>query len=118
MRGELKEARKHGYLIVGDEGVELAYKTVDKIFADIRRACLGLSINLSSHVLRHTWNDRFSEQAEAMGLSQVAEERARNEQQGWADNSKTASTYTRRYAAKKGRELSLKLQEKLDAPNE
>lgn len=118
MRGKIKEARKHGYLIVGDDGVELAYKTVDKIFADIRRACPGLNINLSSHVLRHTWNDRFSEQAEAMGLSEVAEQRARNEQQGWADNSKTASTYTRRYAAQKGRELSLKLQEKLDAPNE
>ncbi|RYE43577.1 MAG: site-specific integrase [Hyphomicrobiales bacterium] len=118
MRGEIKEARKHGFLIVGGDGVELAYKTVDKIFADIRRACPGLNINLSSHVLRHTWNDRFSEQAEAMGLTEVAEERARNEQQGWADNSKTASTYTRRYAAQKGRELSLKLQEKLDAPNE
>ncbi len=118
MRGEIKAARKHGYLIVGDEGTAFGYKTVDRIFADIRSACPGLEIDLSSHVMRHTWNDRFSEEAEAMALSEVAEERARNEQQGWADDSKSAATYTRRYAARKGRELSLKLQEKLDVSDQ
>ncbi|SFE07419.1 site-specific integrase [Paracidovorax konjaci] len=118
MRGRLTAARRHPYLIVADEGAPFGYKTVDRIFADIRRACPGLEIDLSSHVMRHTWNDRFSEQAELMALSEVAEERARNEQQGWADNSKSAATYTRRYAASKGRELSLKLQEKLDVPDQ
>jgi integrase len=118
MRREIPAARKHAYLIVGDDGIELAYKNVDRIFATIRRACPGLTIDLSSHVMRHTWNDRFSEQAELMGLSEVAEQRARNEQQGWADDSKSAATYTRRYAAKKGREISLRLQEKLDVSDE
>lgn len=117
LRREIKAARKHPYLLASEEGPALAYKTIDKIFADIRRACPGLEINLSSHVMRHTWNDRFSEQAEAMQLSEAVEEKARNEQQGWADNSKSAATYTRRYAARKGRELSLKLQEKLDVPD-
>jgi integrase len=118
MRREIPAARKHGYLIVGDDGVELAYKNVDRIFATIRRACPDLTIDLSSHVMRHTWNDRFSEQAELMGLSEVAEERARNEQQGWVDGSKAPATYTGRFAAKKGRELSLLLQEKLDVSDE
>jgi integrase len=71
-------------------------------------------MTLTSHVMRHTWNERFSEQAEAMGLSESAEEKARNTQQGWSDNSKMAATYTRRHTAKKGREISLKLQERLD----
>lgn len=118
LRDEIRAARTHGYLIVSEDGPELGYKSVDRIFADIRGACRGIEIDLSSHVMRHTWNDRFSEQAEAMALSEVAEERARNEQQGWADNSKSAATYTRRYAARKGRELSLKLQEKLDVPDQ
>lgn len=118
LRREIKAARKHPYLIVSEDGGPLAYKTIDKIFADIRRACPGLEVNLSSHVMRHTWNERFSEQAEAMQLSDAVEEKARNEQQGWADNSKSAMTYTRRYAARKGRELSLKLQEKLDVPDQ
>ena len=114
LRREIKAARKHPYLLASEEGPALAYKTIDKIFADIRRACPSLAINLSSHVMRHTWDDRFSEQAEAMQLSEAVEEKARNEQQGWADNSKSAVAYTRRYAARKGRELSLRLQEKLD----
>jgi len=118
MRREIPAARKHAYLIVGDDGAELAYKNVDRIFADIRRACPELPIDLSSHVMRHTWNDRFSEQAELMGLSEVAEQRARNEQQGWAEDSKSAATYTRRYATKKGREISLRLQEELDVSDE
>lgn len=118
MRREIPAARKHGYLIVDDDGAELSYKNVDRIFATIRRACPELTIDLSSHVMRHTWNDRFSEQAELMGLSEVAEQRARNEQQGWADDSKSAATYTRRYAAKKGREISLRLQEKLDVSDD
>jgi len=69
---------------------------------------------LTSHVMRHTWNERFSEQAELMGLTDAAEEKARNEQQGWTDNSRSAAVYTRRHASRKGRELSLKLQERLD----
>jgi predicted Zn-dependent protease len=64
--------------------------------------------------MRHTWNERFSEQAEAMNLPEVAEQRARNSQQGWSDNSKIAATYTRRYTDRKGRELALRLQEQLD----
>jgi hypothetical protein len=64
--------------------------------------------------MRHTWNERFSEQAELLGLTDAVEEKARNEQQGWADSSKSAATYTRRHASRKGRELSLKLQEQLD----
>ena len=75
-------------------------------------------MSLSSHTMRHTWNDRFSEQAEKMKLTDAIEEKARNEQQGWADNSKTASTYPRRYASRKGREVSLKLQEDLDVPEQ
>ncbi|WP_287926679.1 site-specific integrase [Diaphorobacter sp.] len=118
MRRELKAARKHPYLLVSEDGQELAYKTIDKIFADLRRACPGFEVRLSSHVMRHTWNDRFSEQAEKMQLSEAVEEKARNEQQGWADNSQASMTYTRRYAARKGRELSLKLQEKLDVPSQ
>lgn len=118
MRRAIKTARTHPYLFVSEDGQPLGYKTIDKIFADLRRACLGLKLSLSSHTMRHTWNDRFSEQAEKMKLTDAVEEKARNEQQGWADNSKTASTYTRRYASRKGREVSLKLQEDLDVPEQ
>lgn len=89
-------------------------QAVDKIFKELRAVIPELQVTLTSHVMRHTWNERFSEQAEAMNLPEVAEQRARNSQQGWSDNSKTAATYTRRYTERKGRELALRLQEQLD----
>jgi len=117
-RRGIEAARKFPQLIVADDGRPLSSKSIDKIFTQLRQKCPGLPVDLTSHVMRHTWNERFSEQAELLQLSDAVEEKARNEQQGWADNSKTAQTYTRRYATRKGREVSLKLQEKLDVPDQ
>jgi len=117
-RKKIIAARKYPQLIVADDGKPLSLKSIDKIFVQLRDACPGLPITLTSHVMRHTWNERFSEQAELLGLTDAVEEKARNEQQGWADNSKSAAIYTRRHATRKGRELSLKLQEKLDVPEQ
>jgi integrase len=115
-RKKIKAARKYPQLIVADDGQPLSLKSIDKIFVQIRAACPTLPGRLTSHVMRHTWNERFSEQAELLGLTDAVEEKARNEQQGWADNSESATTYTRRHATRKGRELSLKIQEQLDVP--
>lgn len=116
-RKKIKAARKYPQLIVADDGKPLSLKSIDKMFRELREACPGLPVTLTSHVMRHTWNERFSEQAELMGLTDAVEEKARNEQQGWVDNSKSAAIYTRRHASRKGRELSLKLQEQLDVPD-
>ena len=113
-RRSIKAARAIPQVFVSDEGDALSSQSIDKIFRQLREACPGLPVALTSHVLRHTWNERFSEEADAMGLSEVSEQRARNTQQGWADDSETSTTYTRRHAAKKGQEIALKMQEKLD----
>lgn len=113
-RRSIRAARSIPQVFVSDEGEAFSAASVDKLFAQLRQACPGLPMQLTSHVLRHTWNERFSEQAELMGLTDTIEERARNTQQGWSDNSNMAATYTRRRIAAKGRAVSLKLQEKLD----
>jgi integrase len=113
-RRSIKAARAVPQVFVSDEGSPLSQASIDKLFLQIRQACPDLPEELSSHVMRHTWNERFSEQSEALGLSESVEEKARNTQQGWSDNSKMGVTYTRRHTAKKGREVSLKLQEQLD----
>lgn len=113
-RHSIKAARYIAQVFVSQEGDAISQSSIDKLFAQLRAACPGLPVTLTSHVMRHTWNERFSEQAEAMGIEEGAEEKARNSQQGWSDNSKMATNYTRRYTAKKGREISLKLQEQLD----
>lgn len=112
-RHSIPAARKHPYIFVADDGMPLSLASIDKIFRDIREACAGLTVRLTSHVMRHTWNERFSEEADRLELSDVTEERARNAQQGWSDNSKSASVYTRRHAAKVGRKVSMAHQERL-----
>ncbi|MFN7711509.1 MAG: tyrosine-type recombinase/integrase [Curvibacter sp.] len=114
-RRTIRAARLIPQVFVSDDGKALSESSIEKIFRQLSVACPDLSVKLTSHVMRHTWNERFSEIADAMGLSEVVEERARNTQQGWAENSKTGATYTRRHSAKKGQEIALKLQEKLDA---
>lgn len=116
-RHRIDGARKHPHLFVSEAGQPLSLKSIDKLFDQLSRACPELPFRLTSHVMRHTWNLRFSEQAELLGIDPTVEERARNEQQGWVDNSRSAATYTRRYVTQKGREVALKLQEQLDEPN-
>jgi integrase len=113
-RRAIKAARKIPQIFVADEGEALSQSSIDKLFRQLREACPDLPVRLTSHVMRHTWNDRFSEQAEELGLSDAVEEKARNLQQGWSDNSVMAAIYTRRYTARKGRQVALKLQERLD----
>lgn len=113
-RRNIKAARSIPQIFVSEDGNALSTQSIDKLFRQLREACPGLPVSLTSHVMRHTWNERFSEAAEAMQLPEIAEERARNSQQGWSDNSKTSVIYTRRYTSKKGNEISMKLQEKLD----
>ena len=60
-RKKIKAARKYPQLIVADEGQPLSLKSIDKIFVQLRNACPGLPVTLTSHVMRHTWNERFSE---------------------------------------------------------
>lgn len=113
-RRAIPAARKIPQIFVSDEGKALSAASIDKLFLQVRKACPGLPVTLTSHVMRHTWNERFSEQADALGLTEVTEQQARNQQQGWSENSEMAASYTRRHTAKKGNELSLNLQKKLD----
>ncbi len=113
-RRAIRAARRIPQIFVSDEGAALSGASVDKLFLQLRQACPNLPVVLTSHVMRHTWNERFSEQADKLGIMETAEQQARNQQQGWSEDSKMAATYTRRHTANKGNKISLKLQEKLD----
>jgi integrase len=66
--------------------------------------------------LRHTWNDRFSEEVDKKDIDPETEKHIRSYLMGWAPTSSTAATYTRRHAQRKAREVSLALQTKLMNP--
>jgi integrase len=96
VRASAPAARKHPYIIVSETGEPLSLNSVDYMFSVLRLHLPGLG-PLSAHVLRHTWNDRFSVWAEKHGLDPKEEEKVRNYIMGWSENSKQAANYTARY---------------------
>lgn len=119
IRLSIPGAKKHPYLLVTHKlgpycGKPLTLMSVNKILVVLRQQSDLLPDNLSPHVLRHTTNDRFSENADEEGISPADEEKSRSYLFGWQEGSGTASTYTKRHDRKKGRECALKLQELLE----
>lgn len=104
-------ARKHPFLFVATgTGKPLSDSALNKLFIELRTKVPGLPEELCPHVLRHTWNDRFSELMDEKGVSPEAEEQMRKQHMGWSDRSKMAAVYTRRHVRRKANEASLELQ--------
>ena len=117
-RRQYPTARRHDYLFVTHKagpscGMPLSLAHVQKMFRQIRKSSPDKLSNLSAHVLRHTWNDRFSELADTQEMATATEEKTRSFLMGWKEGSGTASTYTRRHTERKGHEAALKLQNNL-----
>ena len=96
-------ARMHGYVFVSHggrrPGAPLSPRSVGKIFDSLERV---LGFRLHPHLLRHTWNDRFSVAIDGKAergdhTSEPSEERIRNFLMGWSPGSKMAAVYTRRH---------------------
>lgn len=108
-RSKLRAARKHDFLFVADSGTPLSLSSVTKIFRSLRQRHPQLGQDLSCHVLRHSWNDDFSDIADRAKLSPDDERRARNHAMGWSEVSRSADAYltrrTRRLAAKASRQI-------------
>ena len=96
-------ARLHAYVFVAHggrrPGAPLSPRSVGKVF-DALRDAVGFSLH--PHLLRHTWNDRFSaaidrKATRGEGTAEAAEERIRNFLMGWSPQSRMAPLYTRRH---------------------
>ena len=113
-RSLVKGANRHEFLFITYKsgphcGTPLStssvYRIINRVTSNID--CLS---ELTPHVLRHTWNDRFSEKADAQGLDQAEEEKLRSYLMGWKEGSGTSATYTRRHIEKEAHRVSLLLQ--------
>lgn len=114
VRGALPGARTHDYLFVAaDTGAPLSMPALAKIFRVLRSKIADLPRDLSPHVLRHTWNDRFSEEMDGNKVPEETERKARSYLMGWSETSGTAATYTRRHVREQAKRVSLELQEKM-----
>lgn len=116
-RRAIAGARRHEYVFVANgNGKPLSLSALNKTFSTLREKVEGLPDDLSPHVLRHSWNDEFSEKADEEGLPQAEEERLRNYQMGWSKTSKMGAHYSRRHTQKQARRISMKMQAALPAP--
>lgn len=117
-RRHIKQARTHDFLLVVHKvgpylGQPLSSRGLSKIFSQIQAAEPEAFGNLTPHLLRHTWNDRFSELSDQAGTSEAREEKMRSYAMGWKEGSGTSATYTRRHIEKAAQKAALQLQEKL-----
>jgi integrase len=107
-------ARRHDFLFVaGGTGRPLSLPGLNKVFSDLRRSDLDLPASLTPHVMRHTWNDLFSETMEKLGVAPEREQIMRSDLMGWSRTSETASTYTRRYVRARAGEAMKSMQGRL-----
>jgi integrase len=114
VRASLPKARRHEFLFVAsDTGAPLSMSALAKVFAVLRAKVPQLPDDLTPHVLRHTWNDRFSEEMDQRKVEEATERKARSYLMGWSETSGTAATYTRRHVREKAKRVSLELQERL-----
>lgn len=107
-------SRRHDFLFVaGGTGKPLSIAGANKLFTSMREAGLNLPQDVTAHVLRHTWNDRFSKQMERAGMSPEAEQKMRSVLMGWSPTSETAATYTRRYVRERASQAMKGMQGRL-----
>ena len=111
-------ARRHPFVFVSSaDGAPLTLSSVNKFFQVLRRVP-GLPNDLSPHVLRHTWNDAFSEASDRASphrtdVEKAKEERMRTYLMGWSANSTMAGRYSRRWTEEAANKRSLELQKKV-----
>lgn len=108
-RAEIAGTRKHGFLFVSRAGAPLSLSSYTEIFASLRPAHSGLH-GLRGHTLRYKWNELFSDDADAMGLSEEREKRVRREVAGWSDGSSMPDRYNKRRSRRQGAEASARMQ--------
>lgn len=93
------------------EGQPMSKAAYHKVVNAVRTVSPSLQ-GMSGHMLRHTWNRRFSEKMDSLDtpLSEARQEQIRSFLMGWKEGSGTSAIYNRRFAEQKAHEASLELQ--------
>lgn len=101
-RTHLPEAKKHEFLFVASKtGKPMALDTANKIFSKLKKTYPDIFTFLFPHILRHTWNDNFSEAMDKQQVPEEKEKKIRSYLMGWSESSESAETYTKRHIRNK-----------------
>lgn len=114
-RAKLPLAKRNPFLFVTvPDGRPMSLSNVNKIFEAIRKRVPGLSDDLGPHLLRHSWNDAFSELIdEKANISPEEEIKWRMRFMGWR-NEASARYYLRRTTARRSNEFLAEMHDRLD----
>jgi integrase len=113
VRQQLPTASKHPFLFVEARGGKpMTRSSVASVFRHLNAELRWLR-PVTPHVLRHTWNDRFSERAEELKWSAEQEAEYRCLLMGWKDGSPMARRYTRKRQQRKAIAASRILQRRM-----
>ena len=107
-----RAAKRTPYVFVSRTGQPISRRMVSNIMERLRDCFPDLPPQFTMHVLRHTWNDRFSELADELNMPESEEKGLRREAMGWGKNSEAAEDYTRHHTKKKADVAILELQNK------
>ena len=103
----------HLFLLVARHGGPMSISSVNKMWNTLRTRVPDIPEDICSHVLRHTWNDLFSERMDQEKIPEAREQQMRSNQMGWTPTSKTSAKYTRRSVREAAEKASLELQNKI-----
>jgi len=118
-RERLSESVYHPYLFVADRsGSPMSIPTLNKIFSKLRKSTPDLPKNLSPHILRHSWNDKFSKIMDSKNIPEEQEKQIRSYLMGWSPTSNSAITYTKRHVEEKANAVILEMNNNLKYINE
>lgn len=116
IRKKIPNSIKNDFLFVTHksgptQGQPLSKSGYKKVIEVIRTASPAL-FNFTGHQLRHSWNELFSNQMDAMDKppSQEEQEKIRSYLMGWKEGSGTAMHYNKRFVKRKATEAALELQ--------
>jgi len=112
-RTALPGAEKTDFLFLTAQGRPMSHEAVEKVFTTLRNEFPELPDNLSSHILRHTWNDNYSVQMDKNRVNSTDEIRTRSYLMGWSQTSGTAAQYTQRSTRNRAAEHSRAMQKKV-----
>ena len=94
-RGRFPEARKHPYLVFNEDGAPMTLGGCRDIF--MRLGSLHPTLkNVTPHVLRHDWNERFVDAMFAAGHPAGTYEAHQKYANGWGPDSKEPLRYAKR----------------------
>lgn len=115
-RRNIPNAKKNSFLFVTHKlgptvGKPISRSGYNKVISVIKTISPQL-YTLTGHMLRHTWNRKFSEQMDLMdnSLSEEKQEQVRSYLMGWKSGSGSAIHYNKRFVQEQAHKAALRLQ--------